>query len=149
MSSPEIITIISLCEKVLLMAGEILRGRMRLWKLDMRCSKSSPSQSFVACNIFGVRYEKKRKERLTSECTPRQAGGKCLIKSVTSEKCLDIAITATSTKSHSCAILEFFYIYPSFILPIIFSSSIPTYGTHWLMITKLSDRRGQHPTQAN
>ena len=28
-----------------------------LWKLEMRCLKSSPNQLFVACNIFGVRYQ--------------------------------------------------------------------------------------------
>ena len=60
-----------------------------LLKLEMRCLKSYPNQLFVACNIFGVRYEKKRKEHLT----PHRAGGKCWIKSATSEKCLDIAIT--------------------------------------------------------
>ena len=63
-----------------------------LRKLEMRCLKSYPNQLFVACNIFGVRYEKKIKEHLS----PRRAGGKCWIKSATSEKCLDIAITAMS-----------------------------------------------------
>ena len=61
-----------------------------------------------------------KKEHLT----PRRTGGNCLIKSMTSEKCLDIAITATSTKSHSCAVLETFYICSSFILPIIFYAYI-------------------------
>ena len=86
-----------------------------LWKLEMRCSKSGPNQSFVAYYIFGVRYEKKRKEHLT----PRRAGGKCWIKSATSEKSLDIAITVTSTKSHN---LETLYIFPSFIFPIVLHS---------------------------
>ena len=64
-----------------------------LGKLEMQCLKSSPNQLSVACNIFGVRYEKKRKEHLS----PWRAGGKCWIKSATSERCLDIAITAMST----------------------------------------------------
>ena len=82
-----------------------------LLKLEMRCSKSSPNQPFVACYIFAVRYEKKRKEHLS----PRRAGGKCWIKSATSEKCLDIAITATSIKSQSCETLETFtYVLLSF-----------------------------------
>ena len=86
-----------------------------LRKLEMRCLKSCPSQLFVACNIFGVRYEKERKEYLT----PRRAGGKCWIKSATSEKCLDIAITVTSKKPRSCTILKTFYICSSFIFPIV------------------------------
>ena len=70
----------------------------------------------------------KRKEHLS----PRRAGGKCWIKSATSEKCLDIAITAMSAKSHSCATLETLYICPSFIFSCQ-SSSIPTSGciTSW------------------
>ena len=75
-----------------------------LRKLEMQCLRSRPNQLFVACNIFGVRYEKKRKEHLTL----RRAGGKCWIKSATSERCLDIAITVMSAKSQSCAILETF-----------------------------------------
>ena len=97
-----------------------------LLKLEMRCLKSYPNQLFVACNIFGVRYEKKRKENLS----PRWAGGKCWIKSATSEKCLDIAITVTSTKSQSCAILETSYIRPSFTFPIILH--FPPYFQGWI-----------------
>ena len=66
----------------------------------------SINQLFVACNIFGVKCKKRRRKE---HLTPRRAGGKCLIKSATSEKCLDIAITATSIKSHSCASLDTFY----------------------------------------
>ena len=36
-----------------------------LLKLEMRCLKSYPNQLFVACNIFGVRYEKKREPQST------------------------------------------------------------------------------------
>ena len=61
----------------------------------------------------------KRKEHLSS----RRPGGKCWIKSVTSEKCLDIAIMATSTyESQSCAILETLNICSSFIFPIVLRS---------------------------
>ena len=64
-----------------------------LLKLEMRGLKSSPkfgpNQLFVACNIFGVRYEKKRKEHLPAH----RAGGKCWIKSATSEKCLVLLIS--------------------------------------------------------
>ena len=69
-----------------------------LRKLEMRCSKSSPNQLFVACNIFGVGYEKKRKKHLS----PHRAGGKCLIKSVTSEKCLDISLSQLPAHPHRC-----------------------------------------------
>ena len=47
--------------------------------------------------IGDVMLKKYKKEHLSS----RQTGGKCWIKSVTSEKCLDIAIMATSTKFQS------------------------------------------------
>ena len=83
-----------------------------LRKLEMQCLRSRPNQLFVACNIFGVKCKKRRRKE---HLTPRRAGGKCLIKSATSEKCLDIAITATSIKSRRCEILETLYICPSFI----------------------------------
>ena len=80
-----------------------------LSKLEMRCLKVVEIIHMLPVIYFG--RDMKRKEHLT----PHRAGGKCLIKSATSEKCLDIAIRATSIKSHSCAILETFYICYSFI----------------------------------
>ena len=51
------ITILSQCEKVLRMAGEILRGMRRLWKLEIADIYISISTGTF--DIENIKYEKK------------------------------------------------------------------------------------------